>query len=864
MGSRQAAGSLAGIVSNQQQSPPASGASRLRSSGADEQVQRIKVGQITSLAQSVPDSGRHTPQPGESRADTGEIAHAFQDMELLGGRPGLLHGTTATIKDMPQLHYQSQANNRTAAFNYAYNRMGVSDVHDNLLVRPVQLQEKEDCYKAKVHTAYAQQRAKLQKIDLSNITSSKHNGLAATHAASLPNEIKDYISVPETEDAESRFEISKLGARTGAYGQPDSDPRMFRNKVIKDLSSTKGRLSTNPTNFDSKGEGLRAVHRVRSSTAEAASGQRQPCKRFLARGNNPVAPAYEEHDVVPAVGNTQIAFHHTYIDADGNIRGSPTPSDNRMSLTMQLVPFNALEGKSGAILAQGPSSELLSHGPSRGGQRTAPHQDRAETSADGRGATAAGPGAHQYRQLPQGMPSNLNDFEEEVSGINLGKLFSVYGPSSKQQGRRPRTKGKADTVAHKRISIGELTRGQAAKNVKSQDMAGKPRTQQSGAPGTNAQLPAVGLDGVEPALNQGNHIQLLKSILQEGSFQNIMLQNGQRDAQGKGDDGLVDDDAEEDEDEPTIIKMLESMLPRKLLLSELEAFSNEVSAEELKAEIKNRVLKEVAAKQQRELDDEWATRAVKLDKLLDKIIEKKLQLEAEFAEQKAYESQARQEEEQMQNPFYATLRAQKEERDQFMRLYSSGLIETNSLMPYVVMSARETKQTDGAQDEPTGEDPGAPEPGEAQQDAAGGFDLFEHTRVDLDEKQLEPSTRQDQKPFESKEDTIHSRISGSRGVGTASPSGRVQPATKDIFCFFRLCVDLPKAFFKDLGDTKAVTSLQESEIKDFILQRWPVLTRKRPTWRISFDTTYRDNTFNTVLLGKDAPLSKCCMRSVNI
>ena len=48
-------------------------------------------------------------------------------------------------------------------------------------------------------------------------------------------------------------------------------------------------------------------------------------------------------------------------------------------------------------------------------------------------------------------------------------------------------------------------------------------------------------------------------------------------------------------------------------------------------------------------------------------------------------------------------------------------------------------------------------------------------------------------------------------------SGRVQRSTKDIFCFFKLCVDLPKAFFKDLGDTKAVTTLQEAEIKDFVL-----------------------------------------------
>ena len=59
----------------------------------------------------------------------------------------------------------------------------------------------------------------------------------------------------------------------------------------------------------------------------------------------------------------------------------------------------------------------------------------------------------------------------------------------------------------------------------------------------------------------------------------------------------VDGDIEEDDDddEPTIIKMLESMLPRKLLLSELLSMNNEVCVEELKAEIKNRFFKEIAA-----------------------------------------------------------------------------------------------------------------------------------------------------------------------------------------------------------------------------------------------------------------------------
>ena len=71
-------------------------------------------------------------------------------------------------------------------------------------------------------------------------------------------------------------------------------------------------------------------------------------------------------------------------------------------------------------------------------------------------------------------------------------------------------------------------------------------------------------------------------------------------------DGDTDD---EDDDEPTIIKMLESMLPRKLLLSELLTMNTEVDVEELKAEIKNRFFKEIAAKKQKIIDDEWERRA---------------------------------------------------------------------------------------------------------------------------------------------------------------------------------------------------------------------------------------------------------------
>ena len=89
----------------------------------------------------------------------------------------------------------------------------------------------------------------------------------------------------------------------------------------------------------------------------------------------------------------------------------------------------------------------------------------------------------------------------------------------------------------------------------------------------------------------------------------------------------------------------------------------------------------------------------------------------------------------MANPFYATLKAQKEERDHFMKLYSSGHFEPQSLMPYVMLSSpQDTKQTEYDKIEPTETD--QVQITERQHDAAAGFDVFKHTRVDIDEAQM--------------------------------------------------------------------------------------------------------------------------------
>ena len=55
------------------------------------------------------------------------------------------------------------------------------------------------------------------------------------------------------------------------------------------------------------------------------------------------------------------------------------------------------------------------------------------------------------RQLIYGNVK-LGEFEEEISGINLSKLFSVYGPQS-AQGRKRSRKDKSKQVANIQTSM---------------------------------------------------------------------------------------------------------------------------------------------------------------------------------------------------------------------------------------------------------------------------------------------------------------------------------------------------------------------------------------------------------------------------
>lgn len=109
-----------------------------------------------------------------------------------------------------------------------------------------------------------------------------------------------------------------------------------------------------------------------------------PCQRFMRRGNNPVPAAYEEHEPV-APGGALVPFF-----------GGPESGG----------------GKPGALASE----------------------------AGGIGGKAAS--KQSGRQMVYGN-LKLGNFDEEISGINLSKLFSVYGPQS-AEGLRRRKKSKPE------------------------------------------------------------------------------------------------------------------------------------------------------------------------------------------------------------------------------------------------------------------------------------------------------------------------------------------------------------------------------------------------------------------------------------
>ena len=100
----------------------------------------------------------------------------------------------------------------------------------------------------------------------------------------------------------------------------------------------------------------------------------------------------------------------------------------------------------------------------------------------------------------------------------------------------------------------------------------------------------------------------------------------------------------------------------------------EVDVEKIRQEVKLEFYKELQKKFDMKVETRWRQRLVKFDRLFNKIIAKQLQLDDQNAYVKKLEKQQLLNEERMKNPFYVTLKAQKEERDKFIDFYASGAI----------------------------------------------------------------------------------------------------------------------------------------------------------------------------------------------
>lgn len=74
-------------------------------------------------------------------------------------------------------------------------------------------------------------------------------------------------------------------------------------------------------------------------------------------------------------------------------------------------------------------------------------------------------------------------------------------------------------------------------------------------------------------------------------------------------------------------------------------------------------------------------------------------------------------------------------------------------------------------------------------------------------------------------------------------------------------MEAPETFYAKLGEADIVTDEAKYKIKSFIREEWPIMAkRKGLKYRTSFDKT--KSVFNTVLVGKEMPLSYCCKRNV--
>ena len=194
-----------------------------------------------------------------------------------------------------------------------------------------------------------------------------------------------------------------------------------------------------------------------------------------------------------------------------------------------------------------------------------------------------------------------------------------------------------------------------------------------------------------------------------------------------------DDDDEEDDDELIIVTMLRSMNSKKLETCQLKEMKLEIDIEKIRNDIKLEYFKELQKRYDTKIENEWRSRLVRFDIIFNKIIAKKILLDEQNAQIKKFEDQIKAHEERLKNPFYMTLKAQKEERDKFIDFYTNGVLlglpsinvsgkhDNDSLVASLPQNEEQDQQIET---EPT--------PREINTSDALG-DLFKHTGVDIED-----------------------------------------------------------------------------------------------------------------------------------
>ena len=113
------------------------------------------------------------------------------------------------------------------------------------------------------------------------------------------------------------------------------------------------------------------------------------------------------------------------------------------------------------------------------------------------------------------------------------------------------------------------------------------------------------------------------------------------------------------------------MNSKKLETCQLKEMKLEVDIEKIRNEVKLEYFKEIQKTFDLKVEAEWNAKLIKFNRLFNKIVAKKLRLEQENALEIKMDENAKAHEERMKNPFYVTLKAQKEEREKFIDFYAT-------------------------------------------------------------------------------------------------------------------------------------------------------------------------------------------------